>query len=201
MTIIHKDDYDLVDQYLNDDENAGEKLYFQVMDKLRKYICKNTNTSSLSESEKEDILSETLLISVERLKRYNGESSFLTFVVGICKNIIMRKYSQHMKQAKIISIDQFESEEDVTLFEEIIADDQPNKNPLKVLLEKEEVQLIHEALGLLSQDHQQIIRLRIFNRTPVKVIAALSGENIAAIDSLYRRAIENFKKAYKKRGL
>lgn len=198
MIIIFKDDYDLVDQYLNDDENAGEKLYFQVMDKLRKYICKSTSTSSLSEEEKEDILSETLVTSVERLKRYNGESAFLTFVVGICKNIIMRKYSQHMKQAKIISIDQFESEEDIELFEEIIADDQPNKNPLKVLLEKEEVQLIHAALASLSKDHQQIISLRIFNRTPVKDIAAFSGKSVAAIDSLYRRAIENFTKAYKK---
>ena len=51
-------------------------------------------------------------------------------------------------------------------------------------------------MNKLQTEDKQIIQLRVINGITAKKISELTGENIEAIYSRYRRAIKKFKKIY-----
>ena len=63
-------------------------------------------------------------------------------------------------------------------------------------MKKEEVEKINTAMSKLKEEDKQIIQLRIINEITAKQISEMTGENIEAIYSRYRRAIKKFKKIY-----
>lgn len=81
-------DYKLVNDFLKYNDDSGEKLYFKVFFQIKKYIWEATKTSILEEDDKEDVLEETLRISIEpnTLMKYTGKTSFYEFVKGIARN-------------------------------------------------------------------------------------------------------------------
>jgi RNA polymerase sigma-70 factor (ECF subfamily) len=49
---------------------------------------------------------------------------------------------------------------------------------------------------MLSQEHREILTLRLLNNMPFKQISLLSGKSEAAVDSLFRRAVKSFKENF-----
>ena len=87
----------------------------------------------------------------------------------------------------------------VELDEEKIADEDYNyynQNPAIIIIRKEEIEKINTAMNKLQTEDKQIIQLRVINGITAKKISELTGENIEAIYSRYRRAIKKFKKIY-----
>ena len=87
----------------------------------------------------------------------------------------------------------------VELDEEKIADEDYNyynQDPAIIIIRKEEIEKINTAMNKLQTEDKQIIQLRVINGITAKKISELTGENIEAIYSRYRRAIKKFKKIY-----
>jgi RNA polymerase sigma factor (sigma-70 family) len=192
-----------VDAYLTGDKKAGQKLYIETIPYVKKFVLSRTVKSSLAEQDKEDIVMDSLKLSIENLDRYTGESSFCVFACGFAKNKIAQAYDKHSKNKALVPLeDTFEDISESDSFEEfgVVTLYQPSENPVNIVIRKEEADALKKAYSLLSQDYQQIIHFRLFNKVPVKQVSELTGKTEDSIDAMYRRAlkkyIENFKKIY-----
>lgn len=185
--ITYLEDYKLVDEYINGNKDSGEILYARVYEKLPRYVYHYTATSILTEEDKNEIIEETLKESIEKIYKYNGSCQFITFVLGFAKN----KCREKIRKKNNITV--------VELDEEKIADEDYNyynQNPAIIIIRKEEIEKINTAMNQLQTEDKQIIQLRVINGITAKKISELTGENIEAIYSRYRRAIKKFKKIY-----
>lgn len=187
--IPYKEDYKLADEFLCGNKESGEKLYSEPFKMLGGFIYKFTKNSILEEEDQKEIFNETLYESIDKLDRYNGKSKFTTFVMGIAKNKCREKIRQKSNN-KIVAFD------DEKLFEETL--EIYNRNPLDILIEKEKIERINLAMSKISLEDSQILQLRITNNMTAKEISNLTGENIEAIYSRYRRAVQRFKENYEK---
>lgn len=184
--VVHSEDFTLLDKYLSGDRESGEKLFGKAYPSLKKYVFSCTKSDSfLSESDKEDIISESMMRAITNQHLYNGSSKFQTFIIGFAYNIILEKRRKIAKESKnVISI------EDTMSIESI--------NPINIIIKKEQIETIQEALNMLSEDQRTILVLRIFNDMPFKQVALFAGKSEAATDSLFRRAIISFKNNFEK---
>lgn len=186
--IKYIEDYKLVDDYLNGDKESGRKLYAKIFNILEKYVYKNAMGEIFSYQDQQDIIENTLYESIKLLGRYNPKKcAFSTFIIGIAKNKIKEKARERKK------VFQYEFGDELT---EHIPDEY--NNPEYVLIKKEEIQAVQRTLQMLNEDHRNVIQLRKFNNVSVKQVAQLMGKSESAVDSLYRRAIKQFKENFKK---
>lgn len=185
--ITNLEDFKLVDEYMSGNKDSGEILYAKVYEKLSGYVHNYTAKSILTEEDKNEIIEETLRESIEKIYKYDGSCQFTTFVLGFAKNKCKEKMR---KQSNIILVEFDEekiSDEDYNYY---------NQDPAIILIKKEEIEKINATMNKLQDEDKQIIQLRLINGITAKKISELTGENIEAIYSRYRRAIKKFKKIY-----
>ncbi len=185
--ITYLQDYKLVDEYISGNRDSGEILYARVYEKLPGYVYNYTAKSILTEEDKNEIIEETLKESIEKIYKYNGNCQFTTFVLGFAKN----KCREKIRKKNNITV--------IELDEEKIEDENynyHNQDPAIIIIRKEEIEKINMAMNKLQAEDKQIIQLRVINGITAKKISELTGENIEAIYSRYRRAIKKFKKNY-----
>lgn len=185
--ITYLQDYKLVDEYISGNRDSGEILYARVYEKLPGYVYNYTAKSILTEEDKNEIIEETLKESIEKIYKYNGNCQFTTFVLGFAKN----KCREKIRKKNNITV--------IELDEEKIEDENYNyynQDPAIIIIRKEEIEKINMAMNELQAEDKQIIQLRVINGITAKKISELTGENIEAIYSRYRRAIKKFKKNY-----
>ena len=185
--ITNLEDFKLVDEYMSGNKDSGEILYAKVYEKLSGYVHNYTAKSILIEEDKNEIIEETLRESIEKIYKYDGSCQFTTFVLGFAKNKCKEKMR---KQSNIILVEFDEekiSDEDYNYY---------NQDPAIILIKKEEIEKINATMNKLQDEDKQIIQLRLINGITAKKISELTGENIEAIYSRYRRAIKKFKKIY-----
>lgn len=193
MEIKHQVDYNLVHQYLSGNKSAGEQIYLPTIPLLKKYVYMKTKSSALSSQDKEDIIAEVLKISITKLHRFTGDSSFITYICGIANNIIKQAYSKYSRSAKDVSVEIVVEDDRETEVFNAIDIYQPQKNPLNIVIQKEQYETLKKAFSMLKPDYQQIIQMRLFNKVPVKQVAILIGRTEDSIDALYRRALKKYK--------
>lgn len=180
----------LLDKYLSGDAIAGEELFGAAYPTVRNFVFASTKGDPvLSENDKEDIISEAMMRAIDNQHLFNGSSKFQTFIIGYAKNIILEQRRKRTKEVtKTVSID------DEFILEAI----DPFDNPLKVIIKKEQLEAIQQAIDLLPEEQRQVLILRIFNGMPFKQLALLVGKSDDAVDSLFRRSIKAFKNNFEK---
>lgn len=185
--ITYLEDFKLVDDYLSGNRDSGEILYAKVYVKLPGYVYNYTSKSILTEEDKNEIIEETLKESIEKIYKYDGSCQFTTFVLGFARNKCKEKIR---KKSNITTIEYDEekiTEEDYNIY---------NQDPAIIIVKKEETERINTTMLKLQEEDRQIIQLRIINGMTAKKISEITGENIDAIYSRYRRAIKKFRKIY-----
>lgn len=182
-----KEDFRLADKYLSGDKESGEKLYSKAYGKLCGFVYKYTHNSNLSEDEKNEIIEEACMESINKMWKYNGECEFSTFLIGIakykCKEWIRKKANN-----KVVDIEEGKiSEESCNYY---------NQDPAIIVIKKEEIEKIEIAMNMLNDDDRLIIELRDIRMMKANDISNLIGENVESIYSRHRRAIKKFKIIY-----
>ena len=185
--ITYLEDYKLVDEYISGNTDSGEILYAKVYEKLPGYVYHYTARSILTEEDKNEIIEETLKESIEKIYKYNGNCQFTTFVLGFAKNKCREKIRKKSNITVIELEEEKITEEDYNYY---------NQDPAIIIIRKEETEKINKAMNKLQTEDKQIIQLRVINGITAKKISELTGENVEAIYSRYRRAIKKFKKIY-----
>lgn len=70
----HIKDYSFIHHYLCGDDQSGQKLYASIFPVVKGFIFSYNNAKNLTEANKEEIFSNTLKTSIEKLEYYNGTS-------------------------------------------------------------------------------------------------------------------------------
>ena len=180
-------DYDLVDRYLQGDEEAGSELYAGVYAKLKWYIRKKTGDMALTETDREEILSDTLDTSIRKLETYAGQSSFCTFICGI-GNIKILEWIRAKRKENHPPVIRDDSDDRICLWDD----------PLHILIKKEQYETLERAINMLMLPQQDVIRLRSNDMTVREIAAMCPGMSEDAVRSQYYRALKDLKKNFEK---
>lgn len=135
-----------------------------------------------------DVSQEVFLKVYKSLSSFKGDSEFSTWLYRIAKNCALDFVRQ--KKTSPISIDT--SGEESEGFD--IPDESTKSNPEKSVLSKERRQMLHKALGLLSDEHREIIILRDMNDYSYEEIAERLEIEPGTVKSRLFRAREALRK-------
>lgn len=106
-----------------------------------------------------DITQEVLLRILRKIDTFKGNSKLSTWVYRITVNYCKDYISKHRK-IQNVSIDKPVENSDGVLYMDI---EDPEKNPLEVVEETEQKQLLHKCIAMLDSDQREIIILRYIN--------------------------------------
>lgn len=192
-TKAHPDDYQLVHHYLCGDTAAGQYLYTKSIPMLEKYIQKNAAKGGFTSHDVNEILSETLKRSVEKLSQFNRSGKFTTWIIEIAKYVMLEEFRN---KKKCVAADDIENIIELDFYRD---NSFYNQDPLKIVIRKEMVDDVKNALACLSQEHRDVIEFRFIRKIPAKVVAQMLGESVDAINSRYLRAMRAWRKNIKEK--
>jgi RNA polymerase sigma factor (sigma-70 family) len=157
---------------------AFSRLYDEYMPKVYRYVYYKVNDVQSAEDITSDVFDKAL---VNFSKYSRKKASFSTWIFAITRNVVVDYYRE---QGKVHTTSIYE------------AVDMPSgePDPEEALESKEEKQLLHACISTLSQDEQELVRLKfameMTNRDIAKVLG-LSESNVGV--RLYRivRKLQN----------
>ena len=156
------------------DMDAFEELVARHRDK----IYARAFSMMRNESEALDLSQEAWVKSWQRLKQFQGDSSFATWMTRIVINLCQDQLRQRKRQ-RTESIEEMNQEAGgVALQMPVVAD-----NPTEWLERAELRKAIDWALGLLSHEHRTVLVLNEFEEMKYKEIARTMGCSIGTVMS------------------
>lgn len=181
-------EYWLVQKAIHDKTTLNE-LFEQVYPIVQKYISVLARNSMLNADDKQDIANDAMLECFRKLESYNGESKFYVYACGFARIIFLRYRKKGSKQnSREVLQDQENIGEESTLTT-LEAIDPYNRNPLLIVIEKDEMERIFAAIQNLKPEYRQVMEMRLFVGKSEKEIAATTGCSEDAVSKRYRRAL------------
>lgn len=187
-------EYALAQRAIQGDDSALNQLYnLELTDFLEGFVYKRTIKDDLTDDDRKDIIQLTLEATLQKLSRFNGESSFSTFVLGFANNIIKKYISKEFKKShREIPIDGGIISIDEALLKDI-GSDAYRSDPLHILLIKEKNERVKTALEQLSPDERDLLTIRFFNDNRVKDVAKFLNITEDAVTSRIQRILKKLK--------
>lgn len=178
---------DLVGRIITGEREAEEEL----VSRYSRSIFLVINNIVRNHADAEDLLHEMFITVLRKIRRgdLNEPEKLSGFIRGVAKNIAQR----HSRKA---------TNRPLTNIDEVPPPADPHRGPLEQLLLKEEVEIVRQVLGELTQerDRQIIIRYYIMEEDKESVCAnlGLTGEQF---NKVRFRALGRFKELHdEKRG-
>ncbi len=147
------------------------ELYEEYLDKVFRYIQYRVNNMQLAE----DLTSTVFEKALTNFSRYSSDkASFSTWIFSIARNVVIDCYRVNGK-TQAVSLEE--------------ATDRPSGDlsPEEELLKREELKRLQVCLAELSQEEQEIIRLKFgaeLNNRQIAKMLGLSESNVGT--KLYR---------------
>jgi RNA polymerase sigma factor (sigma-70 family) len=184
-------DQELIHQFLSGNQYAFEVLAKRYKSKLFNYILMLVKDRQLAE----DLLQDTLIKVIRSLKtnRYKDDNKFSSWLMRIAHNLVI-DYFRKQKQLKTISNDNYESD----LFNTTkLAEDTIEEKMIEEQINKE----LHNLIGELPDDQQQIVYLRHFEGLSFKEIADMTDVSINTALGRMRYALINMRRLMEKNNM
>src|SRR5438093_423681 len=168
------EDKALVDASQKGDMQAFEELIARHRDK----IYARAFSMMRSEEEAIDLSQEAWVKGWQRLKQFQGDSSFVTWMTRIVINLCLDQLRKHKRQ-RAESIELMEEESGGVERQMPIV----QVNPTAGLERRELRQRIDKAMGQLSYEHRTVLILHEFEELEYKEIARRMGCSIGTVMS------------------
>jgi RNA polymerase sigma-70 factor (ECF subfamily) len=128
----------------------------------------------------DDVAQETWLTAVRRIRRFDpAQGSFAGWLRGIAGNVLANHFRRHQRRRT------------EPLNGQLPAPDTDRQG-------REQSERIAQALSLLPERYENVLRSKYVDGLSVAEIAAASGESAKAVESLLTRARQAFREAYEK---
>lgn len=168
------DEEELIQSALSGQSSAFETLVSRYQDRL--YTAMISIVGSADEAE--DVVQESFIQAYLKLDTFQQNSRFFTWLYRIAFNFAL---ARRRRNRGILSLD--ESREN-SGNEPLSQGDSPDDR----LSRHEDVQLVHRALALLSEDHRSILVLREMEDLAYEDIADVLNISIGTVRSRLNRA-------------
>jgi RNA polymerase sigma-70 factor (ECF subfamily) len=164
----------LVEQAINGNVDAFGKLYSLHLDSIFRYIYFRIGDGE----DAEDLTEQVFLKAWEALPRYQNQGSPLTsWLYKIAHNTVIDYY--RFNKNTPVSVEQI-------ITEEINPDE---KSTLQEVIEREEAEVLVEAILRLAEEQQQVIILRFIEGLNHREVAEVLGKNEGACRMIQYRAL------------
>jgi RNA polymerase sigma-70 factor (ECF subfamily) len=172
----HPSDAHLIAAAKDGDVDAFGALYERYLDQIFRYV--RARVSSVRDAE--DITERVFLSAFESLDRYKQRGRpYSAFLYQVARNAIIDSYRDPVKS------------EEVELPERI--EDTDSTKPIDVLVKAERVEAVKKAMEELSDDYQEVIRLRILLSLPTSQAAKWLERSEGAVRVLLYRALKSLR--------
>lgn len=160
-----------------DEWEAFEILYRRYVTPVYRYCYTHTDDGQAAE----DLTAQTFLAAMESIGRYGQRGTFAAWLFGIASNICKgyHRYSYRHPQAPLSDAAQ-------------LADGQ-TPQPEQSAYRRGILDCALRVLPLLSEDRQEVIRLRFLAGLSTAETAAVMGRRRGAVRTLLSRAIDDLR--------
>jgi RNA polymerase sigma-70 factor (ECF subfamily) len=173
--MIGLEDDQLVEDYINGDEKAFEKLFHKYKIRIFNFIYRMIGDRMIAE----DILQEVFLKVIKWLPRYHKEGKFSGWLFSIANSITLDYIK---KRKRIVPIQEVERIPDLAL------------SPRHQIEEDEKIELIEKAVKNLPLKQRQIFLLRQHTDLKFKEIAEMLGCPLNTVLARMHNAILNLRR-------
>lgn len=163
------DDELLIQQFKDGNSDAFNELYQRHLPSVYKRV-----RFVIPEADVEDVTQEVFLAALKSLRSFRGEAQFSTWLRTLTNNKVAEYYRKRNRKGEAPQVPLTEA-----------ADRTEGSTARKL---EEQINL-RKALQELPQQYQDVILLRFAEGLQFKEIAELTGQNLEATKSLFRRAI------------
>lgn len=192
----YADDLALRDRILSGDRRAAADLCETHLDALYEFVHYRVGGDA---GTAEELVQETLLIALERMRSFDGRSRMSTWLCGIAKNKIRsaRRKRKPLAMAEVLA----EADEDI---DAILAAVDTQELPEWILQREETQELVGATLSSLPPDYRRALLDKYVEELTVPQMAERSEKSEKATESHLARARLAFAKVFqllaKKRG-
>ena len=180
-------------------QRGGMAAFEELVARHRDKIYARAFSMMRNEDEATDLSQEAWVKGWQRLKQFQGESSFVTWMTRIVINLCLDQLRKHKRQ-RAESIELMEEESGGVERQMPVV----TVNPTEGLERSELRQRIDKALGLLSYEHRTVLILHEFEDLEYKEIAKRMQCSIGTVMSRLfyaRRRMANLMASYKREEL
>lgn len=139
-------------------------------------------------SDAEDIVQDTVIKAIDNIDKFRGDASFGTWLFSIALNQT-RAHLNIQKRTELKPVEEYLPGEDIhsaNNHDSIKLFDW--KDPHQLLEQEELRKIINEGIAQLPVKYREAFLLRYFEELPIKEVARLTGETVAATKSQVLRA-------------
>lgn len=187
---IEINDEVLIQQWQRGNSAALESLIIKYKDRLYNTIlriCGNRDTSA-------ELLQDVFVKVIENVHHFKGKSGFYTWCFRIAVNTTLN-WCRKQKQRDELSLEtqiNGNYDEAKAALRNYLADEK-SPNPLEVLQNKEQVELLLAAIGRLDDDHRAVLVLRDIENMDYNQIASVLEIELGTVKSRLCRARANLR--------
>lgn len=159
------------------DHTAFDQLYRRYATRVYRYCYTHTNNAR----DAEDLTTQTFMAAMEGISRFRGRGSFAAWLFAIawrkCKDYHRRRYqmpqetlqrAEQMPDAELPDLEQRAYQQDI-------------------------LDCVQQTWSLLSEDRQEVVRLRFWGGLNTEETAAVMGRSKGAVKMLLARAIADLR--------
>lgn len=161
------DEARLLEAWRCGDPSAGEALFRRLFGPLRRFFVNKVR----ERAHVEELLASTFEILVRRGEAFEGRSSFLTFALGIARNVLRAYYREHVRHDAVDDV-------------ETLPIVEMGAGPFSLVAHRQEQQLLLHALRRIPLEHQVVLELFFWEHARAPEIAALLE---VPLDTVHRR--------------
>jgi RNA polymerase sigma-70 factor (ECF subfamily) len=189
-------DLDVRNRILDGDSEAAEAFFRKHLDALYEFVHYRVGSDRALA---EDVVQDTFLIALERLRAFDGRSSLHTWLCGIARN----KIRAHRRKRRPMLVEDLLEESDFEI-DAILAQVESEPLPDWILEKQETQELVGATLSSLPPDYRDVLVHKYIDGKSVADIATERGTKEKAAESTLHRARLAFGKVFsllaKKRG-
>ena len=150
-------------------------LIVQYQHRLLRYLTHLCGSRDLAQ----DLFQETWVRVLERGHKYDGRSSFGTWLYTLARNLTI----DHLRKKNPVSLDSLLMDEGQTLLDSTDA----SPSPWELVAQNQQAEHINAALAIIPVQYREAIVLRFQDGLTLEEIAAVSGVPLGTVKSrLYR---------------
>lgn len=148
-------------------------LYKRYVTPVFRYLYSRTGNVHVAE----DITAQTFLIALETFDRFRGDGHFSSWLFGIARNK---------------AIDYFRQQKSAAMAEDA-ADETETNDPLIAAIRSEEASIVARAIRSLTEEEQELLRLRFLAEMSFRDIAHLLHRSEDAVKKTTYRLLARLK--------
>ena len=170
-------------RFLSGDDEGIREIINRYYDGLAVYL--NAYLNNMDDAE--DVAEETMIVLATKKPKYNGKSSFKTWLYAI---------------GRYQAIDHIRCKPPETepLSEELISRGSGRGDAEEIFIQKEERERLYQAMEQLKPDYKRVLQMKFYDGMELQEIGEVMGKSSAGIYHLYERAKKSLRKKLEGKG-